>query len=151
MEISHSQTMLLLILSLFLLPTLRAVPYEDCGLQGSPVEATGVEVLEITKRDARIKISGSTSKTINGGFVSVRIEGYGPGESESDKYNLCQLMACPVAPGAFKLEFVEMLPPNYSESTIDYSVELEVLDDKEDIIMCLNFRFKALRPTVVSA
>lgn len=31
------------------------------GLEGSPVEATGVEVLEITKRDARIKISGSTS------------------------------------------------------------------------------------------
>ncbi|CAA7055178.1 unnamed protein product [Microthlaspi erraticum] len=146
-----SQTKILLLLSLFLLPTLRAVPYEDCGLKGSPVEATGVEVLEVTKKDARIKISGSTSKIINGGSVSVRIEGYGPGEIESDQYNLCQLMACPVAPGAFKLEFVEMLPPNYSSSTIDYSVELEVLDDKEDIIMCLNFKFKAVSPFVVSA
>lgn len=52
--------------------------------------------------------------------MSVTIEGYGPGEIESDKYNLCQLMACPVAPGGFKLEFVETLPPNYSESTVGF-------------------------------
>ncbi|KAG7632834.1 Immunoglobulin E-set [Arabidopsis suecica] len=102
MAISHVHLFLLLILSLFLLPTLRAIDYSDCGDVSSPVEVTSVEEVLKEKDMASFTVSGSTSKNITGGYIDVEVK-IGLIRYSTSNYDLCACMACPVAPGAFVL------------------------------------------------
>ncbi|KAH0857638.1 hypothetical protein HID58_085899 [Brassica napus] len=60
MAIPHVYPMFLLILSLFCLPTLLAIPFQDCGWGDYPIKVTGVEVFE-KQNKASLNITGSTS------------------------------------------------------------------------------------------
>ncbi|CAL9225272.1 unnamed protein product [Arabidopsis halleri] len=73
MAISYGHLLLLLILSFFWLPNLLAIPFSDCGDGSSPVEVTSVDIRE-DKGMASFQISGSTSKSISKGFMSVKVK-----------------------------------------------------------------------------
>ncbi|CAN6857301.1 unnamed protein product [Brassica oleracea] len=64
--------MLLLILSLFFLPTLLAIPFDDCGFESYPIKVTGVELFK-EQHKASFNITVSTNKVITGGIVHLQV------------------------------------------------------------------------------
>ncbi|CAH2080128.1 unnamed protein product, partial [Thlaspi arvense] len=132
MAISHAQPMLLLLLSLFFLPTLRAIPFTNCGTgDGSdsppPVEATGVELFG-DNEDKSFKITASTVKMITGGIMRVELQ-FGVYKLYDEKFDVCEIIACPVVPGAFEILFTK---PFYKDTEIEPTVTVTIYDAECD-------------------
>ncbi|KAH0909774.1 hypothetical protein HID58_033095 [Brassica napus] len=118
MAISLVHPMFLLILSLFFLPTLLAIPFDDCGLllitlfyvllrfESYPIKVTGVELFEEQyKASFNITVSTitflmkpffwGTDKVITGGIVHLQVQ-YGYKTIMDHTYKLSELITCPV-------------------------------------------------------
>ncbi|KAG5383061.1 hypothetical protein IGI04_034531 [Brassica rapa subsp. trilocularis] len=105
--------MFLLILSLFFLRTLLAIPFDDCGFESYPIKVTGVELFK-EQHKASFNITVSTSiglihKVITGGIVHLQVQ-YGYKTIMDHTYNLSELITCPVSPGAVVLSFRKQFP-----------------------------------------
>ncbi|CAF2040545.1 uncharacterized protein LOC125577855 [Brassica napus] len=94
MAISLVHPMFLLILSLFFLPTLLAIPFDDCGFESYPIKVTGVELFE-EQYKASFNITVSTNKVITGGIVHLQVQ-YGYKTIMDHTYKLSELITCPV-------------------------------------------------------
>ncbi|CAA7055180.1 unnamed protein product [Microthlaspi erraticum] len=154
MAISHAQPMLLLLLSLFFLPTLRAEPmrpirFRDCGYESYPVKVTSVEIPEYNYRrtDVRFEISASTNKTINGERLLAIIMGR-DGSPTTGESNLCDLTSCPVSLGAFKFGVSVLLDPDNSSN--EYSGRLTIVNPTE-VLMCIRVEFIISSSNALSA
>ncbi|CAF1725111.1 unnamed protein product [Brassica napus] len=108
MAISLFHPMLLLILSLFFLPTLLAIPFDDCGFKSYPIKVTGVELFK-EQHKASFNITVSTNKVITGGIVHLQVQ-YGYKTIMDHTYNLSELITCPFSPGAVVLSFRKQFP-----------------------------------------
>ncbi|KFK24613.1 hypothetical protein AALP_AA8G001900 [Arabis alpina] len=145
MAISHVQPLLLLLLaSLFLLPALRAVelPFEVCGRGDSLVTVSSVNLIPHPIL-ANVQISGYTSTTITEGKMRMFVKVYGAVAEKT--FDVCELVACPVAPGAIMFLFNRAVP------YVEVKVEVAVLYVRQSPkIMCVTFEYKHNDPVAVT-
>ncbi|CAN6857307.1 unnamed protein product [Brassica oleracea] len=146
MAIPHVYPMFLLILSLFCLPTLLAIPFQDCGWGDYPIKVTGVEVFE-EQNKASLNITGSTNKLITGGFVLLGVN-IGNKKIIDDIYELSELITCPVSPGPIVLPLHKLFPYSTEEKM---RVSISVNDPDHEEIMCLYFNYDTSSTGVVFA
>ncbi|WZY83896.1 hypothetical protein YC2023_030280 [Brassica napus] len=149
MAISHVRPLLLpLLVSLFFLPAaLNATRFSKCDPRHSyPIAASGVlfspdDAWIKTSTNANITLSAQTYTSISdGATVTFSIWGY---ISDDRNYPLCDLVACPVAPGPL----VFTLPNVFTEEELTrvkryytYSATLKItVENQEDPMMCIHF------------
>ncbi|CAN7027387.1 unnamed protein product [Brassica oleracea var. botrytis] len=140
MAIPHVYPMFLLILSLFCLPTLLAIPFQDCGWGDYPIKVTGVEVFE-KQNKASLNITGSTR------FVLLGVN-IGNKKIIDDIYEHSELITCPVSPGPIVLPLHKLFPYSTEEKM---RVSISVNDPDHEEIMCLYFNYDTSSTGVVFA
>ncbi|CAN7011114.1 unnamed protein product [Brassica rapa subsp. trilocularis] len=148
MAMFHAQPLLLLlIVSLFFLPAaLGATKFRKCNPdRNSPVE---VKTLRISPEppvesstNGNITVIGDSSIEISdGATVSIIVA---PKRSDRRSYSLCDLVACPVAPGP-----IEFTVPNvFTKEELDvmgnktYLVRISIImpEHQKEPVMCVKF------------
>ncbi|CDY31834.1 BnaC09g13150D [Brassica napus] len=113
MAISHVHPMFLLVLSLFFLPILLAQTafITNCSPVFGGIRATGLETfVEQGRKSFNLTCSTDTVLT-KGVIIAVVKRGYTLGPILNvQRYNLCDLITCPVAPGSFVITFRKLYP-----------------------------------------
>ncbi|RID44657.1 hypothetical protein BRARA_I01438 [Brassica rapa] len=113
MAISHVHPMFLLVLSLFFLPILLAQTafITNCSPVFGGIRATGLETfVEQGRKSFNLTCSIDTVLT-KGVIIAVVKRGYNLGPILNvQRYNLCDLITCPVAPGSFVITFRKLYP-----------------------------------------
>ncbi|CAF1708461.1 hypothetical protein Bca4012_006228 [Brassica carinata] len=142
MAISYAQPLLLLLFSLFLLPSLRATSFHNCDKRLDPVKVTGVEISPdpvVSGKAATFKITGSTDEDISGGEVVISVSLYGV-HIHTETHDLCDESSCPIAPGTFVLSHSQTLPSITPPGT--YTLKMTIKDKNGGRLTCISFKFK---------
>ncbi|CAA7041781.1 unnamed protein product [Microthlaspi erraticum] len=142
MAISEAHPLLLLFLSIFLLPTLRATSFHYCDKKLDPVKVKGVEISPypvVSGKAATFKILGSTVENISGGKVVIKVSLFGiPVHTET--HDLCDETACPISPGSLVLSHSQTLPSFAPPGT--YTLKMTINDKNGGRLTCISFKFK---------
>ncbi|CAH8377043.1 unnamed protein product [Eruca vesicaria subsp. sativa] len=113
MAISHVHPMFLLILSVAFLPTLLAQSsfFTNCSPVYGGIRVTGMkEFIEQGRKSFNLTCSTGTTLT-EGVIIAVVKRGYNLGPIlNAQRYHLCDLIACPVAPGSLVITFPKLYP-----------------------------------------
>uniref|UniRef100_A0A1J3FK47 Putative phosphatidylglycerol/phosphatidylinositol transfer protein n=1 Tax=Noccaea caerulescens TaxID=107243 RepID=A0A1J3FK47_NOCCA len=150
MAISEAHPMLLLFLSLFLLPTLRATSFHYCDKKLDPVKVKGVEISPdpvVSGQAATFNISGSTGEEISGGKVVISVSYFGI-HVHTETHDLGDETACPVAPGSFVLSHSQTLPSITPPGT--YTLKMTIKDENGGRLTCISFKFKITLDSTLS-
>ncbi|XP_006291915.2 MD-2-related lipid-recognition protein ROSY1 [Capsella rubella] len=142
MAISQAQPLLLLLISLFFLPSLHATSFSYCDKRLDPVKVTGIKISPdpvVSGKAATFKILGSTGEDISGGEVVISVYLFGiPVHTET--HDLCDETACPVASGNFVLSHSQTLPSITPPGT--YTLKMTIRDKNGGRLTCIKFKFK---------
>ncbi|CAH2053580.1 unnamed protein product [Thlaspi arvense] len=121
MAISHAQSLLLLLL---VLPAALGVKFQKCTITGD--DFINVKTVKISpdpvKRssNASITITGYTSKKVpDGANVNFDLSIYLPVSTK--RYSLCDVTACPVAPGPFVITLPNVLTDNEKKRAVSFA------------------------------
>ncbi|KFK24611.1 hypothetical protein AALP_AA8G001700 [Arabis alpina] len=151
MAISHIQPLVLFIASLFFLPALRAVDFENCNKNGYDLgTVTGVEVSHKPEAyEISITLTGFTKEKIGKGLIDV----YAKSEKITDhlkRYDICAMgVPCPVEAGSnFVIPLTEI--PFYALEG-DYKYVVAFLDEESKEKLCIDFTYPASAIKMVSA
>ncbi|CAA7048549.1 unnamed protein product [Microthlaspi erraticum] len=142
MAISEAHPLLLLFLSIFLLPTLRATSFHYCDKKLDPVKVKGVAISPdpvVSGKVATFNISGSTAEEISGGKVVISVSLFGI-HIHSETHDLCDETACPISPGTFVLSHSQTLPSITPPGT--YTLKMTIKDKNGGRLACISFQFK---------
>ncbi|KAG2330021.1 hypothetical protein Bca52824_001201 [Brassica carinata] len=142
MAISHAQPLLLLLFSLFLLPSLRATSFHYCDKRLDPVKVKSVEISPdpvVSGKAATFKITGSTGEDISGGEVVISVSYFGI-HVHTETHDLCDESSCPIAPGSFVLSHSQTLPSITPPGT--YTLKMTINDKNGERLTCISFKFK---------
>ncbi|KFK38952.1 hypothetical protein AALP_AA3G181400 [Arabis alpina] len=144
MALSHAHPLLLLFLvSLFVLPAL-SIKFFKCSTAGEDIEVKTVDISPHPvnrKGNANITVTGYTSKDIpDGASVGVTLAVLIPISEKT--YSLCDVTACPVAPGPFVLTIPNIFNDKaLKRRTRAYNVIVTINEEPEHArdVMCVNF------------
>ncbi|KAG7636306.1 MD-2-related lipid-recognition protein ROSY1 [Arabidopsis thaliana] len=147
MAISHTQLLLLLLVSLFFSPALCGPKFQTCETgKEYPLKVSSVEISpDPVKRsgNGEITITGVTNKEISDG-VTVNLKlavGMFPVSTKS--YSLCDITACPVAPGPIVLTLPNIFTPREKRTAIGYTIIISITDKPlKESMMCILFVVK---------
>ncbi|ESQ45956.1 hypothetical protein EUTSA_v10010794mg [Eutrema salsugineum] len=151
MAISHAHPLLLLLFTLFLLPSLLATSFRSCDKRLDPVKVKGVEISPdpvVSGKPATFKISGSTDEDISGGKVVISVSFVGV-HIHTETHDLCNETSCPIAPGSFVLSHSQTLPVFTPPGT--YTLKMTMNDKNGKQLSCISFKFKITLFSTVSA
>ncbi|CAH8338205.1 unnamed protein product [Eruca vesicaria subsp. sativa] len=160
MAISHVQPMLLLLGSLFFLPSLRAVNFEYCNKSGYDFgNVTHVEISPnpVGPDDGELSVTvfGYAKESIHAGSIEV----YAKSENITDllrQYNLCVVgEVCAIESGTKFVLPLSQIPKDILEGDYKYVVSLldeKFGDSKEAAVrMCVDFDLPTSSSTMASA
>ncbi|XP_010535725.1 PREDICTED: putative phosphatidylglycerol/phosphatidylinositol transfer protein DDB_G0282179 [Tarenaya hassleriana] len=150
MAISQAHLLLLLLVSLFFLPSLPATSVSYCDKKGKyPVQVNGVKISPdpvLSGQPATFKILGSSSEDISGGEVEISVSYFGI-HVHTETHDLCEETSCPVSTGSFVLSHTQTLPSFTPPGS--YTLRMTMSDTKGKKLTCISFGFKiALRASV---
>ncbi|KAG7582132.1 Immunoglobulin E-set [Arabidopsis suecica] len=146
MAIFHAKPLLLLLISLFFFFAVGDTDFQTCNTgHNYPVKVSDLKISpNPVKRSgsATITITGYTSKDIPDGVtVTLKLSIMGAPVSRKT-YSLCDITACPVAPGPLVLTLPNVLTESERRRSRGYISTISITEKGQESLMCVVFGVK---------